>query len=83
MFNVEISDINTGYKIFKKGVFESLSLTSNNFTFETEVTTKLLKAGYRIFEVPIGYIVRKNNEGKKINWLSALKMYMGIIKNRF
>lgn len=83
LFNVKMSDINTGYKVFKKSVLDNIELTSLGFAFETEITTKLLKKGYKILEVPITYVARSKKEGKKITWPKALLMYWKIIEYRF
>lgn len=83
LFNVKISDINTGYKVFRKSVLNDIKITSVGFAFETEVTAKLLNKGYRIHEVPITYTARSKKEGKKITWLKALWMYWKIIEYRF
>ena len=83
LFNTKITDVNTCYKVFKKDVLKNISLDSNNFEFETEITAKLLKAGYRIQEVPIRYVARSKEEGKKMKWFDALMMYWGLIKYRF
>ena len=63
-----VSDINTGYKVFKKGILESLNLKEKRFSFCEEVTCKALKKGYKIKEVPIHYYPRNFKEGKKIRW---------------
>ncbi len=76
-----LTDINTGLKAFSKEVLGDIEIVSEKFTFETEFTMKVLRAGYRIHEIPINYIAR--DKGKKIRWLDALKMYAGIIKFRF
>jgi len=80
LYNTKISDVNTGYKVFKRNVLNDIKLISENFTFETEITAKLLNRGYEIYEVPIEYDARSKKEGKKMNWLKALQMYWGIIK---
>ena len=83
LFNAKISDINTGYKAFRKNVLNDIRITSMGFAFETEVTAKLLNKGYKIFEVPITYTARTKKEGKKITWPKALWMYWKIIEYRF
>jgi len=80
LYNTKISDVNTGHKVFKRDVLNDIKLISENFTFETEITAKLLNRGYEIYEVPIEYDARSKKEGKKMNWLKALQMYWGIIK---
>jgi len=83
LYGVEITDINTCYKIFTRRVLEGMSITSRNFAFETEFTVKLLKRGYTIKEVAIDYKARSRQAGKKINWSTALEMFWPIIKYRF
>jgi glycosyltransferase involved in cell wall biosynthesis len=68
LYGAGVSDINTGYKIFKKGILESLDLKEKRFSFCEEVTLKALKRGYKIKEVPIHYYPRSFEEGKKIRW---------------
>ncbi len=80
LYNTKISDVNTGHKVFKRDVLNDIKLISENFTFETEITAKLLNRGYEIYEVPIEYDARSEKEGKKMSWLKALQMYWGIIK---
>lgn len=82
LFETEITDVHTCYKVFRKEVFKDIEITSANFTFESEITAKLLKKGYKIYEVPIGYVARSRREGKKITWPKALELYWGIIKYR-
>jgi hypothetical protein len=80
LYGAKVSDVNTGHKVFKREVFNHVKITSDNFTFETEITAKLLNLGYKIHEIPITYAARSKKEGKKITWSEALKMYWGIIK---
>jgi len=68
LYKANISDINTGYKVFKKGILEELDLKEKGFSFCEEVTCKALKKGYKIKEVPIHYYPRSFKEGKKIRW---------------
>ncbi len=83
LYGVRLTDINTCYKVFKKEALDGITIVSQQFTFETEITAKFLRKGYKILEVPISYKARSSQEGKKIRWGSALKMYWGIIKFRF
>lgn len=78
-----ITDINTCYKVFTRKAIEGITITSQNFAFETEVTIKFLKKGLKIKEIPINYKARTHEEGKKIRWSTALQMYWPIIKYRF
>lgn len=68
LFNTNITDMETGYKVFRKSVIDSIDLTSNRFDFEPEVTAKILKKGIQIYETPITYYGRTFSEGKKLTW---------------
>ncbi|MBU0468695.1 MAG: glycosyltransferase family 2 protein, partial [Candidatus Omnitrophica bacterium] len=80
LFGTKITDINTCYKAFKKDVIKSITIESTDFTFETEVTSKLINRGEKIIEIPIDYVARSKEQGKKINWGKAWKMFWGMIK---
>lgn len=66
--NLNLSDMEVGYKVFRTEVLKSFRIRSNRFGFEPEVTVKVAKKGYRIYEVPISYHGRTYAEGKKITW---------------
>ncbi|HEX8251850.1 MAG TPA: bifunctional glycosyltransferase/class I SAM-dependent methyltransferase [Thermoanaerobaculia bacterium] len=66
--NLDLTDMETCYKVFRREVIQSIPLRSDRFGIEPEITAKLAKRGYRIFEVPIAYYGRDYWEGKKINW---------------
>ncbi len=83
LYGVNLTDVNTCYKVFKKEIIKGIRICSRNFAFETEVTAKLILKGVSIKEVPIQYIARSHREGKKIRWMTALEMYWPIIKYRF
>jgi len=68
LYGVKLTDINTGYKVFKREVLKELDLREKRFAFCEEVTCKLIKKGYRITEVPIHYTPRSFKNGKKIRW---------------
>lgn len=68
VFNCYISDLETCYKMVRTPILRDLGLRSNGFDIEAETTGKLLRAGYRPYEVPIRYKARTRAEGKKINW---------------
>ncbi|MCJ7811956.1 glycosyltransferase family 2 protein [bacterium] len=70
--NINLSDMETCYKIFRREVVENITLRSNRFGFEPEFTAKVCKKKYRIYEVPISYSGRTYLEGKKIGWKDAL-----------
>ena len=72
LYNSWLSDIETCYKVAPLEVWRSLDIRSSGFGIEAEVTGKLLKRGYRIFEVPISYKARTRAEGKKLEWTDGL-----------
>jgi glycosyltransferase involved in cell wall biosynthesis len=83
LYGVELSDINTCYKVFTRRAWEGMVISSRNFAFETEFTVKLLSRGCTIKEVAIDYTARTREAGKKIKWSTALEMFWPIIKYRF
>lgn len=66
--NINLTDMETGYKMVKAPIMKSLVLTSNRFGFEPEITARLAQYGARIYEVPISYSGRTYAEGKKVGW---------------
>ena len=81
--DLNLTDMETGYKVFKKQALEHLHLKSNRFGFEPEVTAKIAKMSYRINEVPISYSGRDYWEGKKIKWTDGLKAVFSIMRYNF
>ena len=81
--NLNLSDMETGYKVFTKEVIADITLKSNRFGFEPEFTMKIAKKGFRIYEVPISYSGRTYEEGKKIGWLDGLSAVFTILWFRF
>lgn len=73
IFHNRITDMETGYKVFRSGVIKSISLKEDRFGFEPEVTAKLINRGYRILEIPITYHPRQLDEGKKITISDGIK----------
>lgn len=78
--NINLSDMETCYKMFRKEVLDSIELKQNRFGFEPEVTAKVAKKRVRIYEVPISYYGRTYKEGKKINWKDGMKAIWCIIR---
>lgn len=78
--NVNLSDMETGYKAFHRSVLERVHFVSDRFGFEPEFTVKVAKAGFRIYEVPISYEGRTYAEGKKINWKDGVAAFWWIVK---
>jgi hypothetical protein len=78
--NLNLTDMETGYKVFKREVFHSITIESDRFGFEPEITAKIAKKRFRIYEVPISYYGRGYEEGKKINWRDGIKAFFTILK---
>jgi glycosyltransferase involved in cell wall biosynthesis len=78
--NLNLSDMETGYKVFKAEVIKNIPLQSNRFGFEPEVTAKVARRNWRIFETPISYYGRSYDEGKKIGWKDGVQAIYCIIR---
>ncbi|RMG96344.1 MAG: glycosyltransferase family 2 protein [Chloroflexi bacterium] len=84
IYNTILSDMETCYKVFRADVVQGIPLRSRGFEFEPEITSKVLKRGYRIYEVPISYNGREFEEGKKLNpWKEGPKALFTLLKYRF
>jgi glycosyltransferase involved in cell wall biosynthesis len=83
LYNSILTDMETGYKLFKREIVQDIPLRSRRFEFEPEVTAKLLKRKVRIFEVPITFNPREYAEGKKIGLLDAFEAVWTLVKYRF
>jgi glycosyltransferase involved in cell wall biosynthesis len=83
LYNTILSDMETGYKVFRRKVIEGMPLHSKRFDFEPEFTAKVLKRKYRIFEVPITFNPRDYSEGKKIKLKDAFEAVWTLLKYRF
>ncbi len=81
--NLNLSDMETGMKAFRREKLAALTLSANRFTFEPEITIKAARAGWRIYEVPISYSGRSYEEGKKIGWRDAVTALTAIVYYRF
>ena len=81
MTNLNLTDMETGYKAFKSNVIKNISLSSDRFGFEPEVTAKIShNNNYKIYEVPISYSGRDYSEGKKIGWKDGVAAIYFILK---
>ncbi|MFH1747411.1 MAG: glycosyltransferase family 2 protein [Planctomycetota bacterium] len=78
--NLYLTDMETCYKVFKAEVIKSITLKSNRFGVEPEVTAKVARGGWRVFEVGISYAGRSYGEGKKITWRDGLKAIFCIVR---
>lgn len=82
LYDAILSDMETGYKVFRADVIKAIPLRSRRFDFEPEVTAKVLKRGIRVFEVPISYFGREYREGKKIGLKDAFVAVWTLLKYR-
>ena len=78
--NLNLTDMETCYKVFRREIIQSISIEENRFGFEPEVTAKIAKQGCRIYEVGVGYYGRTYAEGKKIGWKDGVWAIWCILK---
>lgn len=83
LYNNILTDMETGYKVFKKNVVDGITIHARRFDFEPEFTAKILKRKVRIFEVPITFNPRDYSEGKKIQLKDAFEAVWTLFKYRF
>jgi glycosyltransferase involved in cell wall biosynthesis len=83
LYNTILTDMETGYKVFRRDVINGMVLHANSFDFEPEFTAKVLKRKFRIFEVPITFNPRDYTQGKKIKLHDAFEAVWTLIKYRF
>ncbi len=83
LYNTILTDMETGYKVFRREVIADIPLHARRFNFEPEFTAKILKRGLRIFEVPITFNPRNYGEGKKIGIKDAFEAVWTLLKYRF
>jgi glycosyltransferase involved in cell wall biosynthesis len=83
LYNSILSDMETGYKVFRADLLKGISLQANRFDFEPEITAKVLKRKARLFEIPISFNPREYAEGKKIGLADAFAAIWALVKYRF
>src|ERR1700723_1390043 len=83
LYSSTLSDMETCYKLFDAQVLEGLTIVSDRFDFEPEITAKVLRRGHRIYEVPISYAGREVDEGKKITWRDGFTALAALVRFRF
>ena len=83
LYNTTLSDMETCYKLFERGVLDGIKLHAEGFEFEPEITAKVLRRRVRIYEVPISYAGREFHEGKKITWRDGFSAFWTLLKYRF
>jgi len=83
LYNTTLSDMETCYKLFSRESLEGIEIQSDRFEFEPEITAKILKKKFRIYEVPVSYAGREYEEGKKIVWMDGFKALWALLRYRF
>ena len=78
--NLNLTDMETCYKMFRREVVQSITIESRRFGIEPEITAKVARRGYRIYEVPISYYGRTYEEGKKIGWKDGFQALWCLLK---
>jgi glycosyltransferase involved in cell wall biosynthesis len=83
LYRSTLSDMETCYKLFDARAIEGITIVSNRFDSEPEITAKVLRRGHRIYEVPISYAGREVDEGKKITWRDGFSALAALVRFRF
>ena len=83
LYGTYLTDMETCYKAFRADFIKDITIKSNRFDFEPEITAKILKKNARFMEVPISYNARKSHEGKKITWKDGVQAVWALLKYRF
>jgi glycosyltransferase involved in cell wall biosynthesis len=83
LYRSTLSDMETCYKVFDRRVLAGITIRSQRFDFEPEITAKILRRGHRIYEVPISYAGREMSEGKKISWRDGFGALAALFRYRF
>jgi hypothetical protein len=78
--NLNLTDVWTGYKVFRREIIEDITIKEDRFGFEPEITAKIAKRRYRIYEVGISYYGRTYEEGKKINWKDGVRAIYCVLR---
>ena len=83
LFGARLTDMETAYKVFRREALDGIKLRCVGFDFEPEITAKFLRSGRRILEVPVTYMPRRADEGKKIRWIDGVDALYALLKCRF
>ena len=78
--NLNLTDMETGYKMFRRSIIQSIKIEENRFGFEPEITSKIARSNNRIYEIGISYFGRTYGEGKKIGWKDGFRAIYAILK---
>jgi glycosyltransferase involved in cell wall biosynthesis len=82
LFNCYIQDMETGFKVMRTSLMRRLGLRGTRFDIEPEITGRILRLGYRIYEVPIDYAARSREQGKKLTWRDGVKALFVLMRIR-
>jgi len=82
LYRATLSDMETCYKLFDRRVLEGITIESDRFDFEPEITAKVLRRGYRIYEVPVSYTGRDASEGTKFEWRDGVRALATLVRYR-
>ena len=82
LFNCYIQDMETGFKVMRTSLMRRLGLRGTRFDIEPEITGRILRLGYRIYEIPIEYAARTRAQGKKLTWLDGVKALFVLLRIR-
>jgi glycosyltransferase involved in cell wall biosynthesis len=83
LYRSTLSDMETCYKLFDRTVLDGITIESDRFDFEPEITAKVLRRGHRIYEVPVSYTGRDDAEGKKFEWRDGVHALTTLVRYRF
>ncbi len=83
LYDTTLGDLETGFKVFRREVLQALTLRSSDFRIEVELTAKIFRRQYRVYEVPISYSGRSYAEGKKLTWRDGVLAVWALIEFRF
>jgi len=83
LYGTRLTDVETCYQVFRRDAIQNIQIENNSFAFTVELTVKLIKAGYKIHEIPIKYFPRGKAEGKKVYWADGFASLWTLIKYKF
>jgi len=82
IYNVNMTDMETGYKVMKREILKDMPLFARGFEIEPEITAKLIRKGFKIREIPISFFPRSYKEGKKISWIDGIAAVCVLLRYR-
>jgi len=83
LYGTSLSDMECGYKLFDRSVLDGITIESDRFDFEPEITVKVLRGGHRIYEVPVSYAGRDQEEGRKFAWQDGVRALATLVRYRW